>query len=93
MNRGISAGLDRAQGLGRLYDYGLEEQIKTLPLLGILGAGSDYFVGALSAFQLKDVAGRIPADTRDRFLRRLKAAGDSVEWDANPCLLFYFFNK
>lgn len=85
--------VDRAQGLGRLYDYGLEEQVKTLPLLGILGSGSDYFVGALSAFQLKDVAGRIPVDTDDRFLHRLKVAGDSVEWDANPCLLFYFFNK
>lgn len=81
--------INKSSQSGRLYKYNVEEEINHLPLLNIIAADSDYWVGYAPYHLLKSVAELIPLKPEDKHLQEFKTIFQTLEEDTNPCLLFY----
>lgn len=74
---------------GILFDYSLLEELLTLPLINIINADSDCFIGVGQPYKLIGMKERISSTIKDPNLTKLRKYIDNITFDSNPCLLFY----
>lgn len=74
---------------GRLYNYSIKKDLKTLPLINIIGCSDDHLIGVGTPMLLR---GKSIEDTTNENILKLKKHLDSLSYDANPTLFIYKLN-